>query len=237
MRSTGDGTAGRPAVRIAPRAAHRPAPRHAGRDRVRRTAAAARRATAGVRADRLPRSDGLRGRRHHLPPAGLLGAHRPRGAERAARVRLRAASGSTASATSSSSRSSSGSWTPACRCRTSAPPSSTCGRAGSSDLAQHDADERRCDGLRVHLARRGRRPAPGRSGRLRDRRGRGVAGRGERAVAAARRARRHRRDARRATTRRTSWRGGATGRSDACLPRTVASYDVIVSGVGQHRTV
>ena len=59
-------------------------------------------------------------------------------------------------------------------------------------------------------------------GRLRDRRGRGVAGRGERAVAAARGAGRHRRDAGRATTRPTSWRGAATGPADARCPGAAA---------------
>ena len=49
---------------------------------------------------RLPRPDGVQRRRHHLPPARLLGPHRPGGAERPRGHRLRVPSGSTASATS-----------------------------------------------------------------------------------------------------------------------------------------
>ena len=95
-----------------------------------------RRPARPARGHGLPRPDRLPRGRHHLPPARLLGPHRPGRAVRARRHRLRHASGSTASATSSCSRSSSGCSTPASRCRTSAPPSSHLRERGVDDLAQ-----------------------------------------------------------------------------------------------------
>ena len=76
------------------------------------------------------------GRRHHLPPARLLGAHRSRRAVHPRGHAAPARSASTASATSSSSRSSSGCSTPASRCSTSASPSTHLRERGVDDLAQ-----------------------------------------------------------------------------------------------------
>ena len=113
---------------------------------------------AAARGHRLPRPDRLRGRRHHLPPARLLGAHRPGRARASAAPPAPAASGSTASATSWCSRSSSGCSTPASRCRNPhrrQPPA----RARRRRPGPDHPDERRRQRLRVHLRRRGRRPA------------------------------------------------------------------------------
>ncbi|CAA9285333.1 MAG: transcriptional regulator, MerR family, partial [uncultured Actinomycetospora sp.] len=126
------------------------------------------------RGRRLPRAGRVPDRRHHLPPARLLGAHEARGAEHPHRHRF----GLAAAVLVQGPRGAQGGQEPPRhrrlaeqhppRRRAAAPPRRARPRA-------HHPVLRRRHRLRVHLARGGRRPAPGRPGRLRHRRRRGHA--------------------------------------------------------------
>ncbi len=128
----------------------------------------------------LPSDTGYRGpdrlqrRRHHLPPARLLGPHRPRGAHRPRRLRLRHA----AALLLPRHPDPQGRQAPARRRDLAAadphrgrPPA----RARHRRPDPRHLDERRRQRLRVHQQRRGHRPPPGRPGRLRHRHRRRVA--------------------------------------------------------------
>ena len=123
---------------------------------------------ARSRRRRLPRADGVLRRRHHLPPARLLGPHRAGRAERPRGVRLRHPAAVLLPRH------------PGPQGRQEAPRRRRLA-AEHPDRDRHaprprrrgprpdHPDERRHHGLRVHQHRRGRRPAAGRPGRLRDR--------------------------------------------------------------------
>ena len=122
------------------------AERGAAGSAVRRRRPPAARTTSATAARRL-----LRGR-DHLPPARLLGPHRPGRADRARRATARAPSGSTASATSSCSRSSSGCSTPGSRCSNIRTAVEHLRERGGRRPGPDHADERRRQRLRVPSA-------------------------------------------------------------------------------------
>ena len=126
------------------------------------------------RADRLPRPDRVLGRRDHLPPARLLGAHRPGRADDPLGVGL----GQPAALLVQGHPRPQGRQAAARHRRLAAehphrrrPPA----RARRRRPGRHHAALRRRHGLRVPLLRRGRRPAARRPGRVRHRRQRRVA--------------------------------------------------------------
>ena len=101
---------------------------------------------AGLRAARgrrLSRAHGVRGCRHHVPPARLLGAHRPGRGRASAQPAAPGRSASTASATSSCCAWSSACSTPASRSSRSAAQSLTCASAASTTSPQITLHERR----------------------------------------------------------------------------------------------
>ena len=151
------------------------------------------------RRPRLPRAGCLQRRRHHLPPARLLGPHRAGGARGPRRHRLRLAAAlqlprhlDPQGHQEADRRRHLAAADPH---RDRPPPGP---RRRRPDPGH--PDERRRLGLRVHLRRRGHRPAARRPGRVRHRPGRRLARHRGHAVRAARRARRGRGGPRTPTT-------------------------------------
>ncbi|CAA9345306.1 MAG: transcriptional regulator, MerR family, partial [uncultured Friedmanniella sp.] len=149
---------------------HRKTRRGVGRRAAGRRAGPAlrRRLLPGPQRSRLPWSRGLQRGRHHLPPAGLLGTHRSGRARGPRRHRLRHPA---ALQLPRHPHPQGDQAADRRRHLAAADPHRHRPPARPRRRRHHpgDADERRGLRLRVHLRRRGDRPAPRRPGRLRHR--------------------------------------------------------------------